>query len=105
MQSHVPAHAELAYLLESTVHTGELSRMIQYKEKGAADPTTRASLFTYPALMAADILLYRPEQVPVGDDQRQHVELTRDLAPALQPRLRPGVHGARDRHARRPGRG
>ena len=80
VQSHVPAHAELSYLLESTVSTGELNRMIQFKEKGRGRPTTRASLFTYPALMAADILLYRPEQVPVGDDQRQHVELTRDLA-------------------------
>ena len=80
VQSHVPAHAELSYLLESTVSTGELNRMIQFREKGRGRPTTRASLFTYPALMAADILLYRPEQVPVGDDQRQHVELARDLA-------------------------
>lgn len=54
--------------------------MIQFKEKGRDRPSTRASLFTYPALMAADILLYRPDQVPVGDDQRQHVELTRDVA-------------------------
>ena len=80
VQGHVPAHSELAYLLESTVYLGELSRMIQFKEKGRNQPSTRASLFTYPALMAADILLYRPEKVPVGDDQRQHVELTRDLA-------------------------
>ncbi len=80
VQSHVPAHTELAYLLESTAHVGELSRMIQFKEKGRGRPMTRVSLYTYPALMAADILLYRPEQVPVGDDQRQHVELTRDLA-------------------------
>lgn len=79
-QSQVPAHAELSYLLESTVHMGELNRMIQFKEKGRGRPGTRASLFTYPALMAADILLYRPTEVPVGDDQRQHVELTRDLA-------------------------
>jgi len=80
VQSHVPAHSELAYLLESTAYVGELDRMIQFKEKGRGRPQTRASLFTYPALMAADILLYRPAQVPVGDDQRQHVELTRDLA-------------------------
>ncbi|KQZ75812.1 tryptophan--tRNA ligase [Nocardioides sp. Root151] len=80
VQSRVPAHSELSFLLESTVHTGELNRMIQFKEKGRDQPSTRASLYTYPALMAADILLYRPEQVPVGDDQRQHVELTRDLA-------------------------
>jgi tryptophanyl-tRNA synthetase len=76
----VPAHRELAYLLECTAYTGELNRMIQFKEKGRGVPSTRVSLFTYPALMAADILLYRPSAVPVGDDQRQHVELTRDLA-------------------------
>ncbi|MCW2792500.1 MAG: tryptophanyl-tRNA synthetase [Nocardioides sp.] len=80
VQSRVPAHAQLAYLLECTAYTGELSRMIQFKEKGAGVASTRVSLYTYPTLMAADILLYRPQQVPVGDDQRQHVELTRDLA-------------------------
>ena len=79
-QSQVPAHRELAYLLECTAYTGELNRMIQFKEKGRGVDSTRVSLFTYPALMAADILLYRPTQVPVGSDQRQHVELTRDLA-------------------------
>ena len=79
-QSQVPAHAELAYLLECTAYTGELNRMIQFKEKGRGVDSTRVSLYTYPALMAADILLYRPTTVPVGDDQRQHVELTRDLA-------------------------
>jgi tryptophanyl-tRNA synthetase len=79
-QSHVPAHAQLAYLLECVATTGELNRMIQFKEKGRGVDSTRVSLFTYPALMAADILLYRPSQVPVGADQRQHVELTRDLA-------------------------
>jgi tryptophanyl-tRNA synthetase len=80
VQSRVPAHAQLAYLLECTAHTGELNRMIQFKEKGRGVDSTRVSLYTYPALMAADILLYRPERVPVGDDQRQHVEITRDLA-------------------------
>ncbi|HSE69844.1 MAG TPA: tryptophan--tRNA ligase [Nocardioidaceae bacterium] len=80
LQSQVPAHSELSYLLESTAHTGELNRMIQFKEKGRGRPRTRVSLYTYPALMAADILLYRATEVPVGDDQRQHVELTRDLA-------------------------
>jgi tryptophanyl-tRNA synthetase len=80
VQSRVPAHSELSYLLECVAHTGELNRMIQFKEKGRGRPETRASLFTYPALMAADILLYRASEVPVGDDQRQHVELTRDLA-------------------------
>ncbi|HET9842483.1 MAG TPA: tryptophan--tRNA ligase, partial [Nocardioides sp.] len=79
-QSQVPAHRELAYLLECTAYTGELNRMIQFKEKGRGVSSTRASLYTYPVLMAADILLYRPSSVPVGDDQRQHVELTRDLA-------------------------
>lgn len=79
-QSEVPAHTELSYLLESTAHMGELGRMIQYKEKGRGRPSTRVSLFTYPALMAADILAYRTTEVPVGDDQRQHVELSRDLA-------------------------
>ena len=79
-QSRVPAHTQLAYLLECTATTGELNRMVQFKEKGRGVESTRVSLFTYPVLMAADILLYRPEQVPVGDDQRQHVELTRDLA-------------------------
>ncbi|WP_248580161.1 tryptophan--tRNA ligase [Nocardioides sp. InS609-2] len=80
VQSRVAAHTGLAYVLECTAYTGELNRMIQFKEKGRGVDSTRASLYTYPVLMAADILLYRPEQVPVGDDQRQHVELTRDLA-------------------------
>lgn len=79
-QSRVPAHAQLAYLLECVASTGALNRMIQFKEKGRGVDSTRVSLYTYPALMAADILLYRPEQVPVGADQRQHVELARDLA-------------------------
>jgi tryptophanyl-tRNA synthetase len=79
-QSRVPAHRELCYLLECTAYTGELNRMIQFKEKGRGVASIRASLYTYPVLMAADILLYRPSSVPVGDDQRQHVELTRDLA-------------------------
>ncbi|MBF4163855.1 tryptophan--tRNA ligase [Nocardioides acrostichi] len=81
-QSRVPAHRSLAYLLECTAHTGELSRMIQFREKvrSGSEGSARVSLFTYPVLMAADILLYRPAAVPVGDDQRQHVELARDLA-------------------------
>ena len=80
IQSAVPAHAQLAYLLECTAYVGELSRMVQYKEKGRGRPMTRASLFTYPCLMAADILLYGADRVPVGGDQDQHVELARDLA-------------------------
>src|SRR3954452_25099754 len=77
-QSHVPAHAELHYLLECVTGYGEARRMIQFKEKSTA--TSRLSLLTYPVLMAADILLHDIDEVPVGTDQRQHVELTRDLA-------------------------
>ena len=79
VQSDVREHAELAYLIECTAYVGELRRMIQFKEKGGR-PRTRASLFTYPCLMAADILLYDTDVVPVGGDQDQHVELARDLA-------------------------
>lgn len=79
VQSHVPTHLAMSYLLECTAYVGELSRMIQFKEKGGR-PRTRASLFTYPCLMAADILLYEADRVPVGGDQSQHVEPTRDLA-------------------------
>lgn len=88
-QSRVPAHAQLAYLLECTATTGELNRMVQFKVKGRGVDSTRVSLFTYPVLMAADILLYRPARVPVGDDQRQHVELTRDLALRFNSRYGP----------------
>ncbi|MGH3097193.1 MAG: tryptophan--tRNA ligase [Streptosporangiales bacterium] len=80
VQSHVPEHLGLAWLMESTAYDGELRRMIQYKEKSARQESVRSSLLTYPALMAADILLYETTEVPVGDDQRQHVELARDLA-------------------------
>lgn len=80
VQSHVPAHTELHWLLEATARDGELRRMIQYKEKSARQPSVRAALLAYPVLMAADILLYRVGSVPVGDDQRQHVELARELA-------------------------
>jgi tryptophanyl-tRNA synthetase len=81
LQSAVPAHTELAYLLECTAAYGEMTRMIQFKEKaGRERSSARLSLLTYPALMAADILLYRADVVPVGDDQRQHLELTRTLA-------------------------
>ncbi|MGW0468708.1 tryptophan--tRNA ligase [Streptomyces sp. NPDC003027] len=84
VQSHVDEHTRLSYLLECTATDGELRRMIQYKEKGerarATGQSVRLSLLTYPVLMAADILAYRTDEVPVGEDQRQHVELTRDLA-------------------------
>jgi tryptophanyl-tRNA synthetase len=80
VQSHVPAHTELLWLLEATAYDGELRRMIQYKEKSARHPSVRAALLTYPVLQAADVLLYDVAAVPVGDDQRQHLELARDLA-------------------------
>jgi tryptophanyl-tRNA synthetase len=80
VQSHVPEHAKLTWLLESTATVGELRRMTQFKDKGKGQETVRASLFTYPVLMAADVLLYDTSHVPVGDDQRQHLELTRELA-------------------------
>jgi tryptophanyl-tRNA synthetase len=89
LQSHVPAHAELSYLLESTAHYGEMQRMIQFREKSARQPAVRLSLLTYPALMAADILLYQATDVPVGADQAQHVELTRDLATRFNRRYGP----------------
>jgi tryptophanyl-tRNA synthetase len=80
VQSHVAEHTQLAWLLECTATMGELSRMTQYKEKAGRNEVVRAGLFTYPVLMAADILLYQVDEVPVGDDQRQHLELTRDVA-------------------------
>ncbi|WP_030300627.1 tryptophan--tRNA ligase [Streptomyces katrae] len=84
MQSHVDEHTRLSYLLECTATDGEMRRMVQYKEKSAQAQTSgqgvRLSLLTYPVLMAADILAYGTEEVPVGEDQRQHVELARDLA-------------------------
>lgn len=81
VQSHVPEHAELSWLMQTTVSFGELSRMTAFKDK--SDRSTgfvSAALFTYPALQAADILLYDTDVVPVGDDQRQHLELARDVA-------------------------
>lgn len=84
VQSHVDEHARLSYLLECVATDGEMRRMIQYKEKSVVEQarggSVRLSLLTYPVLMAADILAYRAEEVPVGADQTQHVELTRDLA-------------------------
>ena len=80
VQSHVPEHPRLTWLLECTATYGELRRMTQFKDKGGEQEAVRAGLLTYPVLMAADILLYDAERVPVGDDQRQHLELTRDVA-------------------------
>ena len=80
-QSHVPAHAELSWILNCFTYMGELSRMTQYKDKAAKHAENiNAGLFTYPVLMAADILLFQSDIVPVGDDQKQHIELTRDIA-------------------------
>lgn len=80
LQSQVSAHRELSWLLECTVAYGELQRMTQFKDKSSRGEFVSAGLLTYPALMAADILLYDIDEVPVGDDQRQHLELTRDVA-------------------------
>lgn len=82
VQSHVPAHAELAWVLNCITGFGEASRMTQFKDKSqkAGSDSASVGLFTYPILQAADILLYQPKAVPVGEDQRQHLELTRDLA-------------------------
>ena len=81
IQSHVPQHAELAWVLNCYTMFGELSRMTQFKDKSASHAdNVNAGLFTYPSLMAADILLYQADLVPVGEDQRQHVEITRNIA-------------------------
>lgn len=80
MQSHVRAHAELGWLMTTIAYMGELERMTQYKDKSAGKESIPAGLFVYPTLMAADIMLYNADLVPVGDDQKQHIELTRDLA-------------------------
>lgn len=80
VQSHVPEHTELAWIMECTAAMGELRRMTQFKDKSEHADFVSGGLFTYPALMAADILLYDTDRVPVGEDQRQHLELARDLA-------------------------
>jgi tryptophanyl-tRNA synthetase len=80
-QSHVPAHGELSWILNCYTYMGELNRMTQYKDKAAKHADNiNAGLFTYPILMAADILLFQSDIVPVGDDQKQHIEITRDIA-------------------------
>ena len=89
IQSHVPAHAELAWILNCYTMFGELGRMTQFKDKSAKNAENiNAGLFTYPSLMVADILLYQTELVPVGVDQKQHLELTRDIAERFN-----GVYG------------
>jgi tryptophanyl-tRNA synthetase len=89
VQSHVAEHSQLAWLVECTTSFGELSRMTQFKEKSDQQRFVSAGLFTYPALMAADILLYDTDRVPVGDDQRQHLEITRDVAERFNSRYGP----------------
>ena len=89
VQSHIPAHAELAWILDCFTPMGWLERMTQFKDKAARGGAERASagLFTYPALMAADIMLYNTNYVPVGEDQKQHVELTRDVGERINSRF------------------
>ncbi|MEY2996208.1 MAG: tryptophanyl-tRNA synthetase [Actinomycetota bacterium] len=89
VQSHVPEHTQLGWIMECTVSYGELSRMTQFKDKAAKREAdfVSAGLFTYPALQAADILLYDADDVPVGEDQRQHIEITRDIAERFNTRF------------------
>jgi tryptophanyl-tRNA synthetase len=87
IQSHVPAHPEAAWLLSAVATMGELRRMTQFKEKSDQQESVSAGLFTYPVLMAGDILLYQTDQVPIGDDQRQHLELARDIAERFNTRF------------------
>ena len=86
-QSHVTAHAEGAWLLSAVTSYGQLGRMTQFKEKGERHEFVSAGLFTYPVLMAGDILLYQTDLVPIGDDQRQHLELARDVAERFNTRF------------------
>jgi tryptophanyl-tRNA synthetase len=113
VQSHVSAHAEAAWLLGSVTSFGELRRMTQFKDKSEQHEFVSAGLFTYPVLMAGDILLYQTEVVPVGDDQRQHIELARNIAERFNSRfgdtftIPKGVfpeHGARIKNLQEPER-
>src|SRR5580765_3050605 len=87
VQSHVAAHAEAAWLLSAVTSYGQLQRMTQFKEKGERQEFVSAGLFTYPVLMVGDILLYQTDLVPIGDDQRQHLELARDVAERFNTRF------------------
>jgi tryptophanyl-tRNA synthetase len=91
VQSHVPAHTELTWILNCVAGFGELRRMTQFKEKSGGQESVSVGLFDYPVLMAADILAYDTERVPVGDDQRQHLELARDLALRFNHRFGAGL--------------
>jgi tryptophanyl-tRNA synthetase len=88
-QSHVIAHAEAAWLLSAVTSYGQLGRMTQFKDKGERQEFVSAGLFTYPVLMAGDILLYQTDRVPIGEDQRQHLELARDVAERFNARFGP----------------
>lgn len=87
-QSYIPAHSELTWILDCFTYFGEMGRMIQFKEKSAGKTNVSIGLFNYPVLMAADILLYGARWVPVGDDQRQHVEITRDIAERINEKFK-----------------
>src|SRR5215203_5458350 len=87
VQSHVSAHPEAAWLLSASTSYGQLGRMTQFKEKGDRQDFVTAGLFTYPILMAGDILLYQTTHVPIGDDQRQHLELARDICERFNTRF------------------
>ena len=89
VQSHVPEHSELAWLMNCIATTGELSRMTQFKDKAAGRESVSVGLYDYPVLQAADVLLYNADRVPVGEDQRQHLELMRDLAARFNSRFGP----------------
>ena len=89
VQSHVPEHAQLGWLMQCSTSFGELSRMTQFKDKKERAEFVSAGLFSYPALQAADVLLYDTDKVPVGDDQRQHIELCRDVAERFNNRYGP----------------
>src|ERR1044072_3341743 len=86
-QSHVPAHGEASWLLSSVTSYGQLGRMTQFKDKAEQREFVSSGLFTYPLLMAGDILLYQTDRVPIGDDQRQHLELARDVAQRFNARF------------------
>jgi tryptophanyl-tRNA synthetase len=89
VQSHVPQHTQLSWVLECLTGFGQASRMVQFKDKSSRSEFVSVGLFTYPVLQAADILLYEADAVPVGEDQRQHLELTRDLAERFNSRFGP----------------
>ena len=104
VQSHVHEHAELAWLFNCVATMGELSRMVAFKEKAAGRESVSVGLFTYPVLQAADILLYLADRVPVGEDQRQHLELARDIAQRFNSRYGDALPAARRPRSRRPPR-